>query len=95
MAPIKVVTIGPKAHKQLQKLPLYIVDKLLAWVILVETKGIYEVRKIPGFHDEPLHGSHAGERSIRLNRAYRAIYRVLEVNSLEFISVEEIHKHAY
>jgi hypothetical protein len=28
------------------------VDKVLSWVLSVETKGIREVRKIPGFHDD-------------------------------------------
>jgi hypothetical protein len=36
-----------------------------------------------------------GQRSIRLSRAYRAIYRVCNDDSIEFVSIEEISKHAY
>jgi len=54
-----------------------------------------EVRKIPGYHDEPLKGRRAGQRSIRLSKAYRAIYVLLESGSIEFVSVEEVSKHDY
>ena len=33
---------------------------------------------VPGYHDEPLKGHRAGQRSIRLSRAYRAIYEIKE-----------------
>jgi len=71
------------------------VDKLLAWVLWIEREGIEEVRKIPGFHDEPLKGKRRGRRSIRLSRAYRAIYRVAESGGLEIVLVEEVTKHGY
>jgi proteic killer suppression protein len=51
------------------KVPLYIKEKLLIWVDSV--LGINKIRKIPGYHDEPLKGKRKGERSIRLNKAYR------------------------
>ena len=35
--------------------------------------GLEEVRKVPGYHDEPLKGDQAGERSIRLSRSYRCL----------------------
>jgi toxin HigB-1 len=56
--------------------------------------SLMEARKIPGFHDEPLRGKRAGQRSIRLSRAYRAIYRVVD-DVIEFALVEEVHKHDY
>ena len=37
--------------KQLQTLPAYIV---LKWIDFIKHKGLTEVRKLPGFHDEPL-----------------------------------------
>lgn len=49
-------------------------DKFAAWVQSVELVGLEEVRKVAGFHDEALKGNRKGQRSIRLNRAYRAIY---------------------
>jgi hypothetical protein len=34
------------------------------WVDDVEERGLEEVRKIPGWHDEPLKGERKGQRSI-------------------------------
>lgn len=42
-----------KVQKKLRKLPHYVVDKLIAWAKSVEMKGLLEVRKISGYHDEP------------------------------------------
>jgi proteic killer suppression protein len=89
------IELSKRARKQLQKVPRYIVENLAAWVDDVEDRGLEEVRKISGYHDEPLHGKRLGQRSIRLSRAYRAIYRVSKDDSIEFVSVEEISKHAY
>ena len=49
---------------------------------------------MPGYHDEPLKGRRAGQRSIRLSRAYRAIYEIKE-DTAKFVSVEEVSKHEY
>jgi proteic killer suppression protein len=57
--------------------------------------GWHEVRKVPGYHDEPLRGQRAGQRSIRLSRAYRAIYVVTTRGDVEFIQVVEVSKHDY
>lgn len=61
----------------------------------IETIGIDEVRKIPGFHDEPLKGKRAGQRSIRLSKSYRAIYVEYKENKVDIVSVEEVNKHEY
>ena len=84
-----------RARKQIRKMPRHIVENLAAWVDDVETRGLEEVRKIPGYHDEPLHGDRQSQRSIRLSRAYRAIYVVRNDNAVEFASVEEVSKHEY
>ena len=89
------VDLSEQAQKQLQKVPRHIVENLAAWVDEVEDRGLKEVRKIPSHHDEPLHGNRLGQRSIRLSRAYRAIYRVRKDDSIEFVTVEEISRHAY
>lgn len=60
----------------------------------IELQGLEEVRKVPGYHDEPLKGKRAGQRSIRLNRSYRAIYEIKE-EQVEFVSVREVGKHDY
>jgi proteic killer suppression protein len=49
----------------------------------------------PGWHDEPLKGKWAGHRSVRLNIAYRAIYRISNEGSLELVLVETVNKHRY
>jgi proteic killer suppression protein len=75
--------------------PQYIADKLAAWVGLVEARGLSEARRVPGFHDEPLKGPRAGQRSIRLSRAYRAIYTVARAGGADVIRIEEVTKHGY
>lgn len=89
------VELSKQARKQLQTVPRHIVENLAAWVDDVEERGLEEVRKISGYHDEPLHGDRRGYRSIRLSRSCRAIYRVCNDAAIEFASVEEISKHAY
>jgi proteic killer suppression protein len=91
---ITTVKLSRLAQRQLKKVPKHIVVRLQRWVEFVEHAGLMEARKIPGFHDEPLRGQRAGQRSIRLSRAYRAIYRVVD-DVVEFALVEEVHKHDY
>lgn len=82
-------------EKQLDKVPEIIVRKFRLWVVLVEESGLREVRKTKGFHDEPLKGDRQGQRSIRLNRAYRAIYVERKSGVVELIEVLEVNKHEY
>lgn len=91
---ISVVEITKLAEKQLRKVPRNILDNLMIWVAAVEHDGLEEVRKVPGYHDEPLKGDRAGQRSIRLSRAYRAIYEIKGATA-RFVSVEEVSKHDY
>ena len=81
--------------KQLARLPGYIVDKFRAWAQAVEEEGMAAVRKVPGFHDEPLKGTRAGERSVRLSRGYRAIYVEKKSGVIEVAEVTEVSKHEY
>lgn len=92
---IQRVVLSRRVRKQLQKVPRHIVEGLAAWVDDVENRGLEEARKISGYHDEPLHGKRLGQRSIRLSRSFRAIYLVRKDGCAEFVSVEEISKHAY
>ncbi len=87
--------IFTKVEKQLKKLPQFIVLKLLAWAKSIELKGLREVRKIAGYHDEPLKGSRRGQRSIRLSKGYRAIYVEKVGGSINLIIIEEVNKHEY
>ena len=92
---IRRVELHALARKQLRRMPRHIVENLAAWVDDVEARGLEAVRKIPGYHDEPLHGDRQGQRAIRLSRAYRAMYVVKEEAAGTFASVEEVSKHDY
>jgi proteic killer suppression protein len=90
---ITTVTISARAQRELRKCPPQIVHKLATWIDAVQAKGVAEVRKQPGFHDEPLKRERRGQRSIRLSLAYRAFYVV--VDDVAVINVIEINKHKY
>jgi toxin HigB-1 len=92
---IRLVTLSTKAKKKLVRLPWYIVMKLEAWIDCISHRGLIETRKIPGYHDEPLKGKRAGQRSVRLSKAYRAIYQKKSDGSIEFLEVQEVNKHEY
>jgi proteic killer suppression protein len=92
---IREVRVAAKAMKQLRKVPQRIAENLLIWIEAVRLDGLQEVRKIPGYHDEPLKGKRAGQRSIRLSGSYRAIYEINSEGVLKFVSVEEVSKHDY
>jgi proteic killer suppression protein len=92
---IRRVELSNLARKQLKKTPRHIVENLAAWVDDVETQGLEGARRVPGYHDEPLHGERQGQRSIRLSRSYRAIYVVKSEGVAQFVLIEEITKHAY
>lgn len=81
-------------EKVLAKLPKQVLVKLHLWITLVGEHGVEEVRKIPGYHDEPLMGTRAGQRSIRLNKSFRAFYRVGD-GTIEFIDVFDVNPHDY
>lgn len=89
------VLISKKVVKEIERVPLYISKKLYDWVAQVQIYGIYTIRMVPGFHDEPLKGSRSGQRSIRLNKAYRAIYLEKEDENVVLITILEVNKHEY
>jgi len=91
---IRDVAIADAAKKALRKVPVHIARKLQQWVDDVEESGLEEVRKRAGWHDEPLHGKRHGQRSIRLNQAYRAIYELVR-GRVEFVLIQEVSKHDY
>ena len=92
---IQRVELSKHARKDLARVPSHIAIKLDYWIAAVEQEGLEQVRKVPGFHDEPLKGFRAGQRSIRLSLAYRAIYRVGAKDTIEFVLIEEVNKHEY
>jgi proteic killer suppression protein len=89
------VVWSEKVTKALNSLPPHISRKFFLRVRMVDELGIRKTRHVPGYHDEPLQGLRFGQRSVRLNRAYRAIYIQRKDGILEFLEVVEVHKHGY
>ena len=92
---IRDVVLQPDAVRSLKKAPVFIVNKMHKWVKDVQVFGLEEVRKIPGWHDHPLKGERKGQRSIYLNKQWRAIYILDKKGIIEFASVEEVSLHKY
>ena len=92
---IRAVRMSRRAQRDLRLAPPHVRRKLKAWIESVSKDGLEDVRKIRGFHDEPLKGKRRGQRSIRLSRSYRAIYKVLSDGTLWFAQLEEVTKHGY
>lgn len=89
------IQLTKNAQNDLLKAPFHIENKLLLWVDAVEKFGIHAIRRLPGFYDEPLKGSRIGQRSIRLNRAYRAIYVETISKQIHIVKIIEVNKHDY
>ena len=77
------------------RLPKHILAKLTSWISAVGHDGLNQVRKISGYHDEPLHGNRKGQRSIRLSKSYRAIYLIDKLGQMEVVEIIEVNKHDY
>jgi len=92
---VTTVLIGANARRQLRRVPQHVLGKLLYWVSVIEQEGLSEAGKMRGFHDEALKGKLKGLRSIRLNRAYRALYRVGIQGGRKTVHIEGITKHVY
>ena len=89
------IKISRQALKDLKKTPLYIQEKFRAWLVAVDKGGLAKTRKRPGWHDEALQGTRRGQRSIRLNKQWRAIYIVNEDGDVQFIEIREVTPHEY
>ena len=88
------ILITKQARKQLDECPDRIHRKFDYWTDMLQTIGLRVSRKYKGFHDEPLHGRRQGQRSVRLSKAYRVIYREIG-DTYEVIEVLEVNKHDY
>lgn len=89
------IVLTKLAKKQLSTTPVQVQSKFSAWVMSVTHLGIRETRRYPSFHDEALKGQRVGQRSIRLNRQWRAIYIERQDGAVEFLTVEEVTPHDY
>jgi proteic killer suppression protein len=90
------IILSKRAAKDLEKVPSNIKDKLLLWIDTVKLDGVEKTRKLNSYNDKSLHGLREGQRSIRLNRAYRAFYKEIKNNEIiELITIIEVNKHDY
>ena len=87
------VLISRFAEKQLRRIPKHIQEKLDEWIETVNCEGIQEVRLKKSYHDEPLKGKRKAQRSIRLNKQWRAIY--IETDLGVEIQIIEVTHHDY
>lgn len=87
------VTFTRLFERQIDRVPDYIRDKVYAWIWSIKEVGLRQTQISPGLHDEPLKGSRSGQRSVRLNKAYRLIYRIID-NQIH-IELMKVHKHDY
>ena len=92
---IYMVEFTKFAAKQITRLPRQIQESVYLWQQAVEKLGLPEVMKAKGYHDEPLKGPRRGQRSVRLNRAYRLIYTQADRGEVIVVGVQEVNKHDY
>jgi mRNA-degrading endonuclease RelE of RelBE toxin-antitoxin system len=88
------VEVTKRAVKSLRRVPRHIAVGFFVWKREVEEHGIETVRKIAGYHDEPLQGKLRRVRSVRLGLGYRVYYRI-EKGRTQVLVVEEVNKHDY
>lgn len=87
------ITYSRIFEKQIEKIPLNLQIKVRFWANEVQRLGINELLGNRAFRDEALKGKRKGQRSIRLNKAYRLIYEIEEKNV--HIHILEVNKHEY
>ena len=86
------IKITRLAEKQILKAPKLVQEKVAGWLKLVLSEGLPIVRTIKSYHDEPLKGQRASQRSVRLNKQWRLIY---QESTGEVIEIREVTPHDY
>lgn len=76
------------------KIPKEVLKNFEKWKDGVKQQGLLEVRKIPGYHDEP-YEKFPGARSIRLKDGWRMFYKIDNQEGKEVINVFKISLHDY
>ena len=76
--------------RQLPRVPREIQEKYILWRELVRREGPY-LRG--GFRVHPLHGNREGQKSARMNRQWRVIFRVFEGDLI--VEAIELTPHKY
>jgi proteic killer suppression protein len=81
------------AQKPLDGLPDHIQRKYDAWLQIVRLQGPQGLRAIRGFHDEAPSGKRKGERSSRLSKGYRVLYKA-DAGTVT-VTVLDVNLHDY
>lgn len=91
-----VVSLSHETQKLIDKhrLPPQVINKFEIWKKEIQEKGLAEVRKIPGYHDEPIHVIQ-GARSVRLNGEFRLFYTLEKSQGVETLRILKITPHEY
>ena len=84
-----------KVRKRLRKVPVEVRVKFQQWVLFMESNGLLEAQKFPGFRDHSLKGDRKGQRSVYLTKKWRAIYTINKDGRINLIIVEEVMPHDY
>lgn len=79
--------------RQLESLPIDLLKRYEKWKDIVSISGPQGLRLIKGFHDESLRGEWKGNRSSRLGKQFRVIYRIEKEQIL--VQVISITAHDY
>jgi proteic killer suppression protein len=82
-----------RVERQVRRVPVEILKRYEKWKDIVQLSGPQGLRLIKGFHDEALSGDRRGQRSSRLSKQYRVIYRV-ERDRL-IVEMLEVNPHDY
>lgn len=88
------VVITRSARKGLENAPQHVKDKFSMWVKTVRLFGLSKARQVPSYHDEALKGQRDGQRSIRLNKQWRAVYTETATDTI-LVTVLEVSAHDY
>ena len=89
------VQLTRRAEQSLKKVPGQVAANFFIWKREVEEHGLEVVRKVPGYHDEPLQGKLKGRvRSVRMGSGFRTFYRIVGTET-KCVLVEEVNKHDY
>lgn len=93
---IDTIEIGHDAAKLIKnfKIPKEVLKNFEKWKAGIKQQGLLEIRKIPGYHDEP-YEKFPGSRSIRLKDGWRVFYKIENQDGKEIINVFKISLHDY
>jgi addiction module RelE/StbE family toxin len=79
--------------RKLPHIPVEVLKRYEKWKDIVTISGPEGLRQIKGFHDEALRGEWKGNRSSRLGKQYRVIYKI--ANQQLYVQVINLTAHDY